>query len=231
MRRYLFALAAAAVSAFLNTGVAQAAVLLDDDFSSYPVGASYADGQTFGNWTDVFNGFGYQKIVADGGKQWLEQSPKASVKRNETHAALSVSQQSFTAPQVVADYVTVAQLRTPTPKAWEVAWLLWNYTDNTHFYYLALKPNGVELGKEDPAYPGAQRFLATLPTPGFPLGQPVHVQVDQTVNPDGSVTMTVSANGSQVATFTDTERPYASGKVGLYTEDARVRWGHVQVNG
>ena len=26
----------------------------------------------------------------------------------------------------------------------------------------ALKPNGLELGKEDPAYPGAQRFLVTL---------------------------------------------------------------------
>lgn len=29
----------------------------------------------------------------------------------------------------------------------------------------------------------------------------------------------------------DTERPYTGGKVGLYTEDARVRWDRVQVSG
>jgi hypothetical protein len=34
--------------------------------------------------------------------------------------------------------------------------------------------------------------------------------------------MTVSVNGAKVASFTDSERPYPSGMVGLYNEDALV---------
>lgn len=240
MRRLLPVLGAAAVAvglAFVNSGTAQAAVLLDDDFSSYTVGTSYAEGQTFGSWTDVFNGFGYQKIVDDGsGNHQLEQAPQASTQTSETHAALTVSAQSYTPTRIIAEGSTISQLRTPTPNPWEVGWLAWNYTDNTHFYYLTLKPNGWELGKEDPAYPGAQRFLASGSTPTYAIGSWLRYDITQVVNANGSVTMTVKAkknNGTltTLAAFTDTERPYSSGKVGLYNEDAKSWWGWVQVNG
>ena len=84
-----------------------------------------------------------------------------------------------------ANIVTTAQLRNkdntpPTPNnpdskpnPWEVGWLLWCFSpDPTHpydpsptsnsnfrFYALCLKPNGWEVSKQDPAYPGGQRFL------------------------------------------------------------------------
>lgn len=84
-----------------------------------------------------------------------------------------------------ANIVTTAQLRNkdntpPTPNnpdskpnPWEVGWLLWCFSpDPTHpydpsptsnsnfrFYALTLKPNGWEVSKQDPAYPGGQRFL------------------------------------------------------------------------
>lgn len=84
-----------------------------------------------------------------------------------------------------ANIVTTAQLRNkdntpPTPQnpdskpnPWEVGWLLWCFSpDPTHpydpsptsnsnfrFYALTLKPNGWEVSKQDPAYPGGQRFL------------------------------------------------------------------------
>lgn len=84
-----------------------------------------------------------------------------------------------------ANIVTLKQLRnkdntpstpsnpTSEPNPWEVGWLLWCFSpDPTHpydpsptsnsnfrFYAVVLKPNGWEVSKQDPAYPGGQRFL------------------------------------------------------------------------
>lgn len=106
--------------------------------------------------------------------------------------------------------------------------------DSAHFYYLALKPSGWELGKRDPAYPGGQRFLATGATPSFPIGTWEHVEVTQATDGNGHPTFTVKAtvNGIPVtlATFTDTERPYLSGKVGNYNEDSQGMYGWTEVD-
>ena len=42
--------------------------------------------------------------------------------------------------------------------------------------------------------------------------------------------MTIAAriDGEQVTTFTDEERPYLSGKIGFYTEDARVGFDNIE---
>jgi hypothetical protein len=114
--------------------------------------------------------------------------------------------------KMTANILTRHQLRTPVPNPWEVAWVLWHYTDDTHFYYLALKPNGWELGKEDPAYPGAQRYLATGSDRKFPIG---------------SWYSTTIVQRGAVITFTDGQRPYRSGHAGLYNEDADVRFDRI----
>jgi hypothetical protein len=120
---------------------------------------------------------------------------------------------------------TVRQLRMGSaPQPWEVAWVLWHYADNSHFYYFIPKPNGWELGKADPAYPGAQRFLATGTSPAFPIGSWYRVGIIQS-----GQTIQVSVNGAVVTTFTDRERPYSSGRVGLYTEDAEAYFDNVSV--
>lgn len=237
MRRCLPVLAAVAALVVVGTGTAHAAVLLDDDFASYTVGTSYAEGATFGNWTDVFNGFGYQKIVQDGVNHQLEQAPQAATQPSETHAALTTSTSSYTPKHIIAEGSTLSQLRTGSaPNPWEVGWLAWNYVDNDHMYYLSLKPNGWELGKRDPAYTGGQRFLATGTSLTYPIGSWLRYDITQTVNGDGSVTMVVKAKKNNntiqtLTTFTDSERPITSGKIGLYNEDAKTWWGWVQVSG
>ncbi|HEY2231990.1 MAG TPA: family 16 glycoside hydrolase [Candidatus Angelobacter sp.] len=119
---------------------------------------------------------------------------------------------------------TVAQLRQGSaPNPWEVGWVLWHYTDNTHFYYFAPKTNGWELGKEDPAYSGSQRFLATGSSPTFSIGSWHNITIMQTAQN----TITVYADGNLITTFTDTERPYTSGRIGLYDEDAHVEFQNV----
>jgi Ca2+-binding RTX toxin-like protein len=149
--------------------------------------------------------------------------PMVSTSPSETHAALVVSQTSYTDVVFEADFTTISQLRIGSPpNPWECAWAVFNYTDNTHFYYVALKPNGWELGKADPAYPGGQRFLATSEDMTFAVGSRHSFQITQTGD-----TITVAADGKILTTFTDKERPYLTGKVGFYTEDAKVAFDTV----
>ena len=120
---------------------------------------------------------------------------------------------------------SVEQLRAAEPNPWEVAWLLWHYQSNQQFYYLALKPNGWELGKADPAYPGAQRFLATGNFPQYPLGYWNRLRVKQI-----GATIQIWADDELLTIFTDEEQPYLEGSIGLYSEDATVQFDDIEVS-
>jgi hypothetical protein len=149
--------------------------------------------------------------------------PMASTRASETHAALVLSARSFSDVAFGAIYRTIAQLRTGSrPNSWETAWAVFGYADNAHFYYVAFKTNGWELGKADPAYPGAQRFLATGDVPTSAIGTDHSFDIKQ-----NGATITVHLDGNHLTTFTDDERPYLSGKVGFYTEDAKVAFDNV----
>ncbi|MFK8908091.1 calcium-binding protein [Streptomyces sp. YS-3] len=181
----------------------------------------WADGTAHGLWRSVFNGHG----VNTGTDDALELTPKAATGPGTTHAGLVVSRAVYGDVGYEARMRTVEQLRTPAPNTWEVAWLVWAYTDPEHFYYITLKPNGWELGKRDPAYPGGQRFLATGERP-FPVGAWYTVQVQQR---GGHLRVAVDTAG--LADFTDTERPYLQGALGAYTEDARVEFRGLRAEG
>ena len=118
---------------------------------------------------------------------------------------------------------TVRQLREDgDPNAWEVAWLLWNYTDNNHFYALALKPNGWEVSKQDTAYPGYQRFLSSGSTPVYPPGKSHDVTVTIDTTKSTEVAFTITVDGKELGTVADKQSPYRSGSVAAYCEDSDV---------
>jgi hypothetical protein len=199
---------------------------LSEDFSSLPQGTGWTDGSAHGQWISAFSGYGQSGIETDGTHgNVLTLSPAASTSPSETHAALVRSAATFGDTDLTVDMRTLQQLRSGSAaNPWETGWVLWHYGDNTHFYYFIPKPNGWELGKEDPAYPGAQRFLAAGSSPSFATGPWNTVRVRQV----GS-SITVWVNGSQIVSFTDNERPYSSGSVGLYTEDAHVHFDNIAV--
>lgn len=180
-------------------------------------------------WTTVYHGYG--KVSCS--QETIRLSPKASTRSDETHAALATVNdmmvEAGSTQTITATVRTDAQLRTGSdPNPWEVAWLLWSYTDDQHFYAVVLKPNGWEISKEDPAYPGAQRFLASGDAPAYPIGTAFDVTVTMTTAGD-AVTMTVSVDGAELATVTDEESPYPSGAVAAYTEDATITVGPVSL--
>lgn len=201
-------------------------VIFSDDFSKYPVGNCFFDGMIFGPWTTQYNGYGCVTVEKGRTTYYLHESPKASTHSNETHAALVVGKFISGPFSYSGKLRTVKQLRTgSTPNAWEVAWILWHYTDDNHFYYFVPKPNGWELGKEDPHYPGSQRFLTTGSWPTFPIGKWYTFKIQQ----DAGNRISVFVNGVLITTFTDTQSPYSSGSIGLYNEDAHVHFGSISI--
>jgi len=177
-----------------------------------------ADGALEGEWMVRFNGFGCAAMAFDARGAHVTLSPRAAVGDTTTHAQLLLGPTAGTQLAYRVDVMTTRQLRTGAqPNPWEVAWVVWHYTDDEHFYYFIPKPNGWELGKRDPAYPGGQRFLATGSAPRYPVGRWNEVRVTQRDS-----TMTVHVDGVALVTFTDAERAYTAGRVGLYSEDATV---------
>jgi len=176
---------------------------------------SWSQGQTYGDWQVRYTGYG--EVTSKGERITLE--PKAAEDHAITHGGLVHTVGQCRDADFSVSLNTESQVREDSPNTWEVGWVLWNFKSDTEFYAVALKPNGWEVTKQDPDYDGNQRFLATGDTPRFPIGQDYRVTVTQE---DG--TMTVSADGQELATITDAETPYREGAVALYTEDARVHF-------
>lgn len=174
------------------------------------------------NWQEVFSGYGYTKID----KRGITLEPMTSTDPDETHAALVTGPEKQTPINYRIRIKTKKQLRQNSePNPWEVGWVVWNYTDNDHFYYFIPKPNGWELGKRDPDYEGGQRFLATGSDILFPIHKKYVFRIKQTRNN----TIKIYHKRKLLVKFKDTETPYTSGKVGVYSEDAKVRFSKIKL--
>mgnify|MGYP000185415742 CR=1 FL=1 len=197
-----------------------------EDFGSFPIGEVWEEGAVLGGWLNEFDGYGSVAVREVDGSPALTAVPARADDPGMTHAALIRTTAEFgDTLDLQVRATTLAQVRTGSdPNPWETAWVAWSYTDAEHFYYVALKTNGWELGKRDPAYPGGQRFLADGRDVTFPVGTAAEVEILQ----DGAE-MTVIVDGVALTTFEDTERPYLAGAVGLYTEDAAVAFDDVVI--
>lgn len=184
--------------------------------------SAWSDGEKRGPWRVVFTGYG----TVTGADDHVLLEPRTPDAPERTRAALVVTdEQHGDGVELSVTVTTERQLRQDRPNPWEVGWVLWHYTAPERFYAVALKPNGWEVSKQDPAYPGNQRFLATGDEPTFPVSGTYRVEVSSS---NGASVITV--DGRELARVEDTENPYRRGSVGLYSEDARVRFTDVVVN-
>jgi len=176
---------------------------------------TWSDGSAHGAWVAVYDGQG--RTTDDHGT--IELSPRAATSAGQTHASLVVSVAQYGDVDFSTQVQTLQQTRTGSPpNPWEVGWVVWHYTSSDSFYYFTLKPNGWELGKADRKYAGAQRFLATG-------GKPAETGARHTVRVrQVGATIDVWVDTQHVVTSTDAENPYLRGAVGLYAEDAVVRF-------
>ncbi len=172
-------------------------------------------------WHVAYDGYGTVRV----GRRAITLRPAAPAGPTSTHAALVLSGGNWRNLVAEVRVRTARQLRKPHPNPWEVGWLLWHYASGTRFYYLALKPNGWEVGKEDPGYPGNQRYLATGARPRFPPGHWYLIVVRQ-VGP----VIGIWVDGKRLVRLADTQQPYLSGRVGLYAEDAYATFRLVSIH-
>jgi hypothetical protein len=150
-------------------------------------------------------------------------SPKIATQSDKTHSALLITRQSYSGDYSFKGQIkTVKQIRTGSaPNSWESAWIVWNYIDISRFYYVAIKPDGWEIGKIDSAYQGAQRFIASGETP-YKIGAWHDFEIRHKND-----SATILLNGVELETIKDGERPYLGGKIGIYTEDAEIQLRNV----
>lgn len=202
-----------------------AATSFTEDFTNTTTAGCQADGSQFGSWEVRYASYGCVKVEGFGADRAMVIAPMVSTSAGETHAPLVLGPTISGDVDFTVRMKTDSQLRkNSTPNPWEVGWVLWDYTDDTHFYSLVLKPNGWELGKEDPAYPGAQRFLTTGSSPTFPIGQWNTIRITRSGN-----NLKAYVNGALLTSFTDNERPYSGGRIGLYNEDAVTRFDDITI--
>ena len=183
----------------------------------------WADGEVHGRWQVMYTGYGTVK----GNDRQVLLEPHTAEAAIVTHGALVHTVENYDDADFAVTVRTEEQLRrNDEPNAWEVGWVQWNLRDNDHFYAVALKPNGWEISKQDPAYPGAQRFIASDGDRTFPVGRDYRVEIRQ-----DWPRMTVTVDGTELATVTDEETPYRGGAIGLYTEDAKVLFHDFEIMG
>lgn len=212
-----------------------------DDFEAGTY--SFTQGGTSPNskWTNSYlGGVGATSGVrfsASAGSNVMWEKPQASTSAGESHSTLNLSAADWYNFDLTFRQRTVSQLRTgSTPNAWEVAWLIFRYTDDWHHYYLLIKSSGVELGRKD-YFPHVeqQMFLATPSTPTISIGNWDTIRIKAIGNH-----FTIWINGAQVIDMADDgtvgfdsntgglpPAPTAAmyhGKLGPYTEDAEVEF-------
>lgn len=227
MRMFAVAIATAVLLTPAAGQVARADSLvtrIDERFGGYPRSTLLDDGDRIGPWRVVFDGRGTGPAVRirDGS---LRLRPAAARRSWQTRAALVVSTSAFTTTSLHLEAVWTprATTRRGVPNPWETGWLVWDYRDNDHFTYLALKPNGWEVGRRDPTRPGGQRFIRDGDAPVTFMGQTRRVTVDRI----GRET-TIRVDGAILTTY---RLPIGerSGSVGMYSEDAVVDWHRIYV--
>jgi len=178
-------------------------------------------------WLTAFNGYGSTSVTGSGAALAVSVAPERAATASTSHAALVFTARTYGDVALTLRLRTGQQLRTGPaghPKPWEVAWVLWHYTSDDRFYALTLEPTGWELSKQDPSYPGGERFLASGLVPRFPAGSSYAVGVVQVGDQ-----ITVSADGRLLARYTDHSDPYLGGAVGLYAEDAQATFDHIAI--
>lgn len=203
-----------------------------------------------GRYRVVYDGFGTVQITSDK-RLRLESSANPDPDEwGDTASSLVVSTNSVGDFDETVQLCTLAQLRneaTPagsrgTPNPWEVAWFGWHYTqsgDDDAYYYVILKPNGLELAKVDQrireangdyTLPGGQRYLYTDSTP-YPIGvwytlrvRQIGATIDVWVNDEHITSVTDGVAGEGEPAWNSRETVLTSGAWVYYHEDARVEF-------
>ena len=197
-----------------------------DNFSDWPAWKGNFEEPISPNekWQITYTGGGTMQVTKD------YDNPSNSVMvlepefvPEQTRAPLLLTTGEYSDFKLSLDVRTDKSLR-PNPNPWEVAWVIWRYVDETHFYYFTLKPNGTECGKYDGGInPIDQLFICSSSFPTTYSGKWDHWDI--IVKGDH---ITILINGKIVQDFDDSSS-FNKGKIGLYNEDAKTSFDNIVI--
>jgi hypothetical protein len=214
----------------------QQSVLALDLYDNFE-GPTYTmtDNQTSpnGKWFNKYNGFGASGTVniapltpTGSNNTIFYEVPKTSTSPNETHAALTLTTQTYEDVEMQLKVKTKDQLRqNSTPNPWEVAWVMWRFQDDWHHYYFILKPNGVELGKKQNENQAEEQiFLYTANEPKLKIDEWSTWHIKMSGNHIEIWLEMAEGSWQKVVDYWDNTPIVGPGNIGLYTEDAHVNF-------
>ena len=211
---------------------------LYDNFEGPPY--IITDNQTSpnGKWFNKYNGFGASgtvtitSLAAKDNNTLFYEEPKTSIRPNETHAALTLTTQTYEDVEMYLKVKTNNQLRENSmPNPWEVAWIVWRYQDDWHHYYFIFKPNGIELGKKQNENQAEEQiFLYTANEPKLKIDEWNTWYIKMSGNHIEIWLKMVDGTIQRVVNYHDNAPITGPGNIGLYTEDAHVQFDDVHID-
>lgn len=200
------------------------------------LGISTAYASSFGGHLvhTVFTGYGSVDVAENS----VSLKPMVSTSPVETHAGLVVSEEVLDGDYEVSFTVeNIEQLRVNSaPNAWEAPWFVFGYndaisgdgSDDQTFTYVIFKPDGYGLELGEAYVDDGQNFLWTssVGADSFEVG----VSYDVVVRVENDV-ITLKVDDVEKFVFSDTGKRTLDldGRFGFYTEDAEVRFSHLNV--
>ena len=178
-----------------------------DNFENYTSGSTFNDGKKFADWELVY---GNVSVASNGGNKTLNLSSKPG----QDSASLMLGK------TLDKDFTYSGTINSLTQLS-ETEWIVWNYTDSNHFYYLAPRENGWVLAKRN-GNPNNPEILATG-TDAFPANSPKNFKIERKGN-----TFEVTVNGKKLASVTDNS-PINQGRIGLYTYNSAINIDNIEL--
>jgi Domain of Unknown Function (DUF1080) len=193
-----------------------------------------------GKWYSKYNGFGASgtipvtpltTITSTNNNTVFYEQPKTSTSPNETHAALTLTTETYEDVEMQLKVKTNEQLRqNSTPNPWEVAWIMWRFQDDWHHYYFIFKPNGVELGKKQNENQAEEQiFLYTANEPQLKINEWNTWHIKMSVNHIEILLEVEDGSWQSIVDYHDDTPIVGPGNIGLYTEDAHVQFDDVYI--
>ncbi|VVB55732.1 Uncharacterised protein [uncultured archaeon] len=210
------------------TNLATLPYITYDNFESGTYNLHDGDTSLNRKWKCLWNGYGSSGVKKDStGNNIFFMYSSTSQAPDETNSSLAISTQTFSNFEFVTDVKTVRQLRQNTsPNPWEVSWIMFRFTDLTHYYYFTVKTNGIELGKYDGGQEVVdQKILYTTETPTVTIGTWSTWKINVVGNH-----IIVYVDGVKVVDYIDKtmSNQLKSGSIGMYNEDALVNFDNVK---
>ncbi len=175
-------------------------------------------------WNSLWNGYGSSGVKKDStGNNIFFMYPSTSQAPDETSSSLVISTGKFSDFEFTINTKTVQQLRQNSPpNLWETAWVMFRFTDMTHYFYFTVKTNGIELGKYDG---GSQTFLYTANSPKLTIGQWSTWRINVVGNH-----IIIYVDGVKAVDYIDStmSNQLKSGSIGMYNEDSNVNFDNIK---